>query len=152
MVSNSSYAYCCEDISLIENYDKAIKDKSQTWLCHHRLETHDENKLLRNVALSSSDLIKMNLYYNRPAKELIFLTRSEHQKVHLSLQSNRDIISKKMSERIVSDETKSKQASYFWYTNGIIEIRAKECPEGFRPGKLPFSKEHSRHFSERGKG
>ena len=30
--------YCSEDISLIENYDKAVNDKEQTWHCHHRRE------------------------------------------------------------------------------------------------------------------
>lgn len=28
--------WCCEDISKIENYDKAIADKTQTWVCHHK--------------------------------------------------------------------------------------------------------------------
>jgi len=30
--------FCCEDLSLIENYDLAISDTNQTWHCHHRLE------------------------------------------------------------------------------------------------------------------
>ena len=30
--------YCCEDITLIENYDKAIADETQVWDCHHRDE------------------------------------------------------------------------------------------------------------------
>lgn len=29
-------AFCCEDISKIENYDKAVADKTQTWHCHHK--------------------------------------------------------------------------------------------------------------------
>ena len=32
--------FCCENISLIENYDKAISDEKRLWCCHHRLETH----------------------------------------------------------------------------------------------------------------
>ena len=35
--------YCCEDISLIENYIEAVSDDSQVWHCHHRLETHYPN-------------------------------------------------------------------------------------------------------------
>ena len=35
----SAKAYCRDDISLIENYDKAIADKTQVWDCHHRRET-----------------------------------------------------------------------------------------------------------------
>ena len=29
-------SYCKDDISLIENYDKAIADNTQVWHCHHR--------------------------------------------------------------------------------------------------------------------
>ena len=28
--------FCCEDISLIENYNEAI-NSSEVWICHHRL-------------------------------------------------------------------------------------------------------------------
>ena len=66
------YAYCREDISLIENYENAINDKTQTWHCHHRRET----------IFSKKDLIEIGEYYNRPACELIFLTKSEHIKLH----------------------------------------------------------------------
>ena len=66
------YAYCREDISLIENYENAINDKTQTWHCHHRRET----------IFSRKDLIEIGEYYNRPACELIFLTKSEHIKLH----------------------------------------------------------------------
>ena len=66
------YAYCKDDISLIENYDKAIADDTQTWHCHHRRET----------IFSKKDLIEIGEYYNRPAYELIFLTKSEHNRLH----------------------------------------------------------------------
>lgn len=36
----STKAYCKDDITKIENYEKAIADKTQTWAIHHRLETH----------------------------------------------------------------------------------------------------------------
>lgn len=73
---NYAYAYCKEDISLIENYDKAIADTTQTWVCHHRLEIQDGHN-------NSLDYLKKNnLYYHRPANELIFLTRGEHTKLH----------------------------------------------------------------------
>lgn len=76
---NEYYAkkFCCEDLSLIENYDKAISDTTQTWDCHHRGE------VLLCGRFSVSDLKKFELYFNRPASELIFLTRSEHRRLHL---------------------------------------------------------------------
>ena len=64
--------FCKDDFSLIENYDKAIADKTQTWQCHHRRET----------IFSRKDLIEIGEYYNRPACELIFLTPTEHHKLH----------------------------------------------------------------------
>ena len=66
--------YCCEDVSLIENYEKAVTDKTQVWDCHHRKGT-DYN-------LSADELIEMNLYWKRPASELIFLPHGEHMKLH----------------------------------------------------------------------
>ena len=68
----SAKAFCREDISLIENYENAINDKTQTWVCHHRRET----------IFSKNDLIEIREYYNRPACELIFLTKSEHNRLH----------------------------------------------------------------------
>ena len=74
--------YCKDDISLIENYDKAVSDKKQTWLCHHRLETHDKWGNVREEEVTKDILISLRIYCNRPASELIFLTKSEHSKVH----------------------------------------------------------------------
>ena len=73
---NSAFAYCCEDISKIENYEQAVNDKTQTWACHHRAE------ILPCGRFSRDDLIKYRLYYQRPANELIFLTKAEHTKLH----------------------------------------------------------------------
>ena len=89
--------YCKDDISLIENYEKAMNDKMEVWDCHHRLETHDENGNIRAKGsdLTVDELIAQNIYYNRPAKELIFLPKREHLRLHQSL-------------RIMSEETKKK--------------------------------------------
>ena len=76
MISKDVKEFCCEDVSLIENYDKAIKDDSQIWHCHHRLEIVDD------VITSRDELINSGLYYNRPANELIFLTVHEHMILH----------------------------------------------------------------------
>lgn len=70
--------YCKEDPSLIENYEQAINDNDNIWFCHHKLELGD------GYVNSIKDLKLMNLYYNRPACELIFLTNSEHQRLHMN--------------------------------------------------------------------
>ena len=66
--------FCKEDISKIENYDKAVNDKEITWHCHHRTE------IWWNC--SKKDLIENECYYNRKACELIFLTPAEHRRLH----------------------------------------------------------------------
>ena len=68
--------YCCEDLSLIENYELAVNDSTHTWDCHHRGE------ILPCGRFSIDDLKKFGLYFNRPAAELIFLTHSEHRRLH----------------------------------------------------------------------
>lgn len=75
--------YCCEDISLIENYDLAINSDDR-YCIHHRLETHNLDGSLKTVEdrLSIKDLKSKGLYYNRPANELIFMTLSEHVSLH----------------------------------------------------------------------
>ena len=80
--------FCKDDISLIENYDKAISDKTQVWQCHHRRET----------IFSKYDLIEIGEYYNRPACELIFLTKSEHMRLHHIGKHHSEETRKKMSE------------------------------------------------------
>lgn len=68
--------FCSDDISNIENYTEALNDKDHVWDCHHKLEIHSDYNNSRN------DLKLMNLYYNRPACELMFIKHSEHTKLH----------------------------------------------------------------------
>ena len=188
--------YCKDDISLIENYDKAFSDTTQMWHCHHRRET----------IFSRKDLIEIGEYYNRPACELIFLTKSEHMKLHHlgkpsgmkdkhpSEESRKKMSEKKKGEnnplfgkhhsaktcKKISEANKGKHRSAEarkkmseskkgenhpmfgkhhseesrkkiaeankgkpsctkgtnWYNNGVKNIRAKTCPEGFVPGRI----------------
>ena len=63
----------CKNYTKIENYAEAVKSPLRYDL-HHRREI-SENK-------SKSDLIAENLYYYRPATELIFLEHGEHVRLH----------------------------------------------------------------------
>lgn len=82
------YAYCKDDdLSLIENYDKAIADTTQTWICHHK----DEVKVLPSgikVYRSREEMIENGRYYHCPANELIFLTKADHNKTHCTDKSH----------------------------------------------------------------
>ena len=70
--------YCSEDISLIDNYHQAIADQTKMWDIHHRRECDENGRTL----FTHRQLKEMNLYLNRPASELIFVTRSMHSKLH----------------------------------------------------------------------
>lgn len=67
-------AYCCEDIKNIENYNEAVSDNTVMWVCHHKKEIE--------LMLSSEQLIRQHLYYERPANELIFMKPGEHSRLH----------------------------------------------------------------------
>lgn len=95
------YKSCfCRMPELIENYDKAVADSSRIWHCHHRLETHNSDGERRLVDISREELIALDMYWNRPPEELIFLTSAEHNSLH----------NKGKKHRPVSDETKRKMS------------------------------------------
>ena len=79
MIRDKISVICSEDPSLIENYDKAINDTEVLWVLHHRYEVTINGEPL----LTSAELKAKNLYFHRPASELIFLTPEEHIKIHL---------------------------------------------------------------------
>lgn len=156
--------YCCEDISKIENYDKAVADTTQTWDCHHKME------LIKTGAVVDStmqDLIDWGVYYNRPADELIFLTHKEHLRLHLKGKtspmegkSHSEETKRKMSEahkgKTFSEEAKRKiseaKKGHLGYFKGKkhSEETKRKISESCK-GKT-FSEEHKKKLSEAMKG
>lgn len=70
--------YCCDALCQIENYYIALQDNFEGWCIHHRLELHPDG----SVRYTANSLKKLNLYYNRPFNELIFLRNDEHSSIH----------------------------------------------------------------------
>jgi hypothetical protein len=145
MLKLSGVVNFCRDFSKIENFEIADSDTKNKWVCHHRLETHTSNGELRpkEASLTKEELIALDMYYNRPPEELIFLTREEHAKLHNSSSTRNSRISKANTGHSVSEEQKRKQSKrmkgkkcYKWFNNGIVNKRAEICPEGFVPGRL----------------
>ena len=161
------YKYYCKDYENIENYDKALKDNFKGWNCHHRLETHNSDGERRLVDITKKELKALDMYYNRPADELIFMTTSEHIRLHHKGKHRSEETKNKIVEAMKgkhlseehknkigaaskgnkyalgckrSDETKNKIAEAMkgtrFFNNGEINIRAKECPDGFIPGRI----------------
>lgn len=134
----SAKEFCCEDISLIENYEQAVNDQTQTWCLHHRAEILPCGEFRRDV------LKKFRLYYNRPAAELVFLTKAEHNRLHNSWN-------KRIKPRIPWNKGKhlpattraklSKASSKAmkgmrWWNDGKVSRRALSCPAGCIAGRI----------------
>lgn len=99
--------YCCEELSKIENYEQAINDKTQKWVCHHK----DEVKVLPSgiVVFRSVEELKENgRYYHCPANELVFLTVKEHNILHRKNKAIGEKISHSKKGSKLSEVTKLK--------------------------------------------
>ena len=201
-----NFKYYCKDYQNIENYEAAKKDDFKNWEVHHRLETHNSDGERRLVDITADELKALDMYYNRPADELIFLTIYEHSRLHmkgkhLSEETRRKIgaaskgnkyalgykhseeaknkiaeamkgeknpfygkhhsgeTKKKMREarkgkhlgkdnsfygkhhseetrKKISEINKVRMKGMRFFNNEKINIRAKECPEGFVPGRI----------------
>jgi len=117
--------YCKDDISLIENYDKAVTDKTQTWHCHHRLETE--------LNVSRQQLIDIGRYFNVPTNELIFLTSKEHHKIHFKDKKKGHLSEE--TKRKISENSGAKRA----------EVRKKISD---KLKNRVFTEEHRQHMRE----
>lgn len=122
MIGRNVKQFCCEDISLIENYNKAISDNTQIYECHHR------NEIILNKY--TEELIADDLYYNRPASELIFLTRQEHRKIHAGFKPHcrdgkaKEIFDKKINTntRNIRSKTKTYNKDYTYWSKEEIML------------------------------
>ena len=127
--------YCSEDVSLIENYQQAITDQKKMWDIHHRRECDSEGRTL----FTHKQLKEMGLYLNRPASELIFVTKSMHKKLHREMCSNGGKIGgKKLSIPILQftkDGTLIKEWPSAWEACrqlGIAQSHICKCLKGRR--------------------
>ena len=102
----SAKSFCKDDYTKIENYKEAVNDNTQTWDLHHRNEFTLDGKF----AHTSKELKAMNMYFKRPANELIFLTPSEHRHMHNMNMTDetRKKISYTLKGHSVSDESRLK--------------------------------------------
>ena len=65
-------------LELIQNYELAKADNFKGWTIHHKLELHSDYSL----RFTRESLIKLDLYYNRPPNELIWMRTKEHIGIH----------------------------------------------------------------------
>lgn len=63
--------YCREPIENIKGYREAVESEAR-YDCHH----------INELTFTSDELKRMNMYYHRPASELILLKASDHIRLH----------------------------------------------------------------------
>ena len=106
--------------------------------------------------MSEQQLKDANLYYNRPACELLFLTEEQHKRLHSkcrdlsfwtykgkkrSLQNRKNIslgVRASMTKEIAYKHGNGTRQTR-WWNNGVKCVRARECPEGFVAGRLKYN-------------
>lgn len=71
------------ELELIENFEAAKADNFEGWVVHHRLELTINGE----YAHSEADLKRLDMYYDRPAFELIFMRKREHRSMHAKLEN-----------------------------------------------------------------
>lgn len=129
--------FCKDDISLIENYDKAIADNTQMWDCHHKLELTLDGEF----AHTADELIRLNMYFNRPYFELIFLTHADHTRLH-----------KPMKGRHCSEQHKQRISNSNKGKHHTEEARRKMSEAKLGKTRNHHSEETKRKISEAHKG
>lgn len=126
----------CTKPELIENYHKAIEDTSQIWECHYRLEFMPFSG--KNCTMKR--LIELGMYYNVQPEALIFLRKEEHRLLHKEQFTTKNWKASPDQKLKNSTTNKGKNGKWIkgrkWYNNGIINVRAFECPKGFSSGYI----------------
>ena len=92
MINEKQVKKFCKDYTRIENYEEAVNDKAQTWICHHIL----------GEILSREQLLNHDFYYNVPPCMLKFVTKAEHNRLHTKGRPS------PMKGHTLSDETRRK--------------------------------------------
>ena len=75
-IHNRHY-FCSEPLEQIENYQQALAEGFKGWCIHHRREIQ-----LDGTRMSVQELKDQDLYFHRPASELVFMRCEEHTSLH----------------------------------------------------------------------
>ena len=151
-MKTKTYGHICDNIENVENYEKAKADNFDGWICHHRLETHfsDGTERPKNAQMSVEELIALDMYYHRPAEELIFLTREKHQNVHFRGKHHSEETKEKLSKALKGKPSKLKGR----HPSEEARKKMSDARKG-KPSKLKgrhLSEETKRKLSEANKG
>ena len=70
-------SYCSEPLDKIEHYEEALADNFVGWCMHDRREIQQGG-----TRVSRQELKDKDLYFHRPASELVFMRREDHISLH----------------------------------------------------------------------
>lgn len=116
-------SFCCEPIQNIENFEEAERSE-ELYDCHHRLET--------DLCVSAKWLKEHDLYYNRPASELIFLPRRVHLSLHMTgvrrFGAENPFFGRKHSEESIQKMRNSKLGKHRGEENHLYGITGEKHP------------------------
>ena len=121
-------SYCSEPLEQIENFKAAEADNFAGWCIHHRLEIKQDG-----TRVSKQELIDKDLYFGRPAIELVFMRCGEHMTLH-NKGENHPLFGKHFSNehrKKLSQSLKGKNnwiKDSHWWNNGISSKLSRECP------------------------
>ena len=143
---NQAKKYCKEDISKIENYDKAISDTTQIWHCHHRTE------IWWNCSIK--ELKENKCYYHRKACELIFLTNAEHARLHKKGRHGHKCSEE--TKKKISESNKGKTSSFKGHNHSeetkrkiSVALKGQQRTLGLSYPSTEFGKAYQEHFKVR---
>ena len=136
MISIEKVSKFCKDYTQIENYEDAVNDQSQVWVCHHIL----------GEILTSEQLKDHDFYYDVPPCMLKFVTRAEHARLHMSGKKFSEETRRKLSEakkgRTFSEE----------HCRKLGEAHKGRTPWNKGKKCKPITEEHARKMHEAWKG
>ena len=137
----------CKEYNQIENYEEAINDNTQMWVCHHIL----------GETLTTDQLIAHEFYYDVPPCMLKFVTRAEHCRIHnkgkAKSEEHRRKIAKANTGKACNIQTRRhlSEVNKGRHLSEETKIKIAKANTGKHKG-IPLSIEHRRKLSESLKG
>ena len=149
--------YCCEDITKIQNYAAANTDTTQMWDCHHKLEMFYTRQELKDMhryhKVPSRELVivtkKQHWWWPHKGRALGSekmkgnKNGAGHSAWNKGLTMPEDFIEKNRKAHLGKCHTSATKAkvskamkNMSWWNNGVKNVRARECPEGFVKGRI----------------
>lgn len=120
--------YCIEP-EKIENFEKAKAENFKGWVVHHRLQTCTSDGERRLVDITPAELKALDMYYNRPPEELIYLRKGEHSTLHQKGKyagENNPMYGKHHTEEAKKKQSEAKKGKPSWNKGKQFSDEAKK--------------------------